>query len=87
MNFSPMSVMNLLSAQSRILQKPWDHLQRSWDATTLRETRRKVLDWEQMYSPMRQKIRHVDPLKKPTVPSFAKVDKNVIGLMITLGGE
>ena len=79
--------MNLLSAQSRILQKPWDHLQRSWDATTLRDARRKVLEWEQLYSPMRQKIRHVNPLKKPTVPSFAKVDKHAIGLMITLGGE
>lgn len=62
-------------------------MQRSWDDQTLRETRKRVVEWEQMYPPMQQKMRHASPLKKPTIPSFAKVDKSSVALMVTLGGK
>ena len=80
-----MSVSNLLNI--RILDLPWKKMNKAWDSQTLRDTRKTVLDWEKLYSPMARRIRHTDPLKKPTIPSFAKVDREEIALLITLGGK
>ena len=79
--------MSMLTASVRILNQPWSNMTRAWDNQQLRDTRKKVMDWEQMYPPMQQRLRHTSPTKKPIIPSFAKVDRDAVALMITLGGN
>ena len=80
-----MSVSNLLNI--RILDAPWKKMNKVWEAQTLRDARRQVLEWEKLYSPMARRMHHTDPFKRPTIPSFAKVDRDSIALLITLGGK
>ena len=80
-----MSVSNLLNI--RILDKPWTKLNKSWNAQALRDTRTTVLDWEKLYSSVARRVRHTDPFKKPTIPAFAKVERESIALLVTLGGK
>ena len=60
---------------------------KSWSAPALGEAKKAVTAWEVLYPDYRKKIRHADPSKRPVVPSFVKVETELIAPMTTLGGR
>ena len=82
-----MSVMNLVTNRNKpLLDVPWETMTKSWNEQSLREARKHVLSWEQLYPDPRRRIRHNDCEKCPLVPSFDEIDRSLIAPMVTLGG-
>ena len=83
-----MSVMNLVTNSNKpLLDIPWATMTKSWNENSLREARKNVLSWENLYPDPRRRIRHHDCEKCPLVPSFDEIDRSLIAPMVTLGGK
>ena len=79
--------MNLVTNRNKpLLDVPWETMTKSWNEQSLREARKLVLSWEQLYPDPRRRIRHNDCEKCPLVPSFDEIDRSLIAPMVTLGG-
>ena len=83
-----MSVTNLIMNENvRLLKAPWQSGPRSWSENSLRDTRKLIRTWEDMYATYKQRVRHHNEDKKPVLPTFAKVEQPMISLMLTWGGK
>ena len=91
-----MSVSKLLNAAqlkfergqtSTLLPDPWDMESKRWNAASLQAAKKLVDLWEQYYAEYQKRVRHVNPLNRPSIPTFQKVPDDLIAPMIALGGK
>ena len=84
-----MSVSRLVTLpEIRLLNAPWGSMEdRSWNAQALKMAQKLQQQWERYYPDHLKKMRHHDPDAKPIIPTFNKVDADLIAPMLALGGN
>ena len=71
----------------QLLDEPWGHDQRSWNAQALQQAKQLLQQWERHYPDHQKRVRHHNPEQEPNIPTFQKVDDELVAPMIALGGK